>query len=203
MADFDKKALFNLGYGLYVLTVNDGKKDNGMIINTVAQVASSPERIAISVNKANYSHDVIRQTGIMNIHPLTEDTPFSVFQKFGFCSGRDTNKFEGEQVFHSANGAPVLTANINSFISLKVERYIDLGSHGMVICEITDGAVMNNKPTMTYSYYHANVKPKPRPVKKKGFVCKICGYIYEGDTLPEDFVCPICKHGAVDFEPIG
>lgn len=199
---YDGKALFKIGYGLYVITSNDGTKDNGMICNTVTQVASSPDRIAVAINKANYSHDVIKKTGFMNVNCLTEEASFDIFRQFGFKSGRDTDKFEGEQVFHTANGAAILTKFINSFISLKVTDYIDTGSHGLFICELTDAAVINDKPSMTYAFYHANVKPKPQPKKTKGFVCKICGYIYEGETLPEDYVCPICKHPASDFEPI-
>ncbi|MBP3272086.1 MAG: flavin reductase, partial [Ruminococcus sp.] len=156
----------------------------------------------VAINKANYSHDVIKKTGFMNVNCLTEEASFDIFRQFGFKSGRDTDKFEGEQVFHTANGAAILTKFINSFISLKVTDYIDTGSHGLFICELTDAAVINDKPSMTYAFYHANVKPKPQPKKTKGFVCKICGYIYEGETLPEDYVCPICKHPASDFEPI-
>jgi flavin reductase (DIM6/NTAB) family NADH-FMN oxidoreductase RutF len=145
---------------------------------------------------------MIKNSGTMNVCMLTEEAPFEVFTRFGFQSGRDADKFAGEQVFRSANGAPILTKFINSFMSLKVVDYTDLGSHGLFICEPTDSAVMNDKPSMSYAYYHANVKPKPQPQKKKGFICNICGYIYEGDTLPDDFVCPLCKHGAADFEPI-
>ena len=201
MAAYDSKALFKLGYGLYVVTTNDGKRDNGMICNTVSQVASSPELVAVSINKANYSHDTIRSTGVMNINCLTEDAPFEVFKKFGFVSGRDTDKFAGEQVFRSENGCAILGANINSFISLKVVNYMDMGSHGLFICEITDAVVMSDKPSMTYAYYHANVKPKPQTAAV-GWVCKICGYIYEGEELPADFICPLCKHPASDFEPL-
>lgn len=200
MSGYDPKALFKIGYGLYVVTVNDGGKDNGMICNTVSQIASSPERVAVSVNKANYTHDVIKRTGVMNVNCLTEDAPFEMFKQFGFQSGRDTDKFAGETVFRSANGAPILGRHINAFISLKVVQYLDMNSHGLFICEITDAAAMNDKPGMSYSYYHANVKPKPQ--KRRGYVCRICGYIYEGGELPEDFICPICKHPASDFEPL-
>ncbi len=202
MAQYDPTALFKLGYGLYVITSNDGSRDNGMICNTVSQVAVSPDKLAVAINKANYTHDTIKETGFMNVNCLTEEAPFELFRQFGFQSGRDVNKFEGEQVFRTANGAAILTKFINAFISLKVTDYVDLGSHGLFICELTDSAVMNSKPSMTYAYYHANVKPKPQAEKKKGFICKICGYIYEGDTLPEDFICPLCKHPASDFEPI-
>ncbi len=199
---FDSKALFKLGYGLYVLTSNDGTRDNGMIVNSVLQAASSPVRIAVSINKANHTHDTVKRTGVFNLNCLTEDAPFAMFKQFGFVSGKDTDKFSGEQVFHSGNGIAILSGSINSFLSLRVVDYLDLGSHGMFICEVTDAAVLNDKPTMSYAYYHANVKPKPKPKATKGYICKICGYIYEGETLPDDFVCPICKHPASDFEPI-
>lgn len=202
MNEYDPKALFKIGYGLYVITVNDGKKDNGMICNTVMQVSLSPDRIAVSISKANYTHDVVKSIGVMNINCLTTETPFELFKQFGFKSGRDTDKFAGEKVFHSANGAPVLGKYINAFISLKVVQYVDMNSHGLFICEITDAAALNDNESMSYSYYHANVKPKPQVKKQKGFICKICGYIYEGDELPADFICPICKHPASDFEPI-
>lgn len=198
----DLSALFNIGYGLYVVTCNDGKKDNGLIVNTISQVTSSPNRIAVTINKDNYSHHIIKQSGIMNVNCLSQDAPFSVFQRFGFHSGRSVNKFEGEEVFRSDNGLVFLSKNINSFMSLKVEEYVDLGTHGMFICSITESRVISNAETMTYTYYQKNVKPKPEPQGKKGFVCKICGYVYEGDELPDDFVCPLCKHGAADFEPI-
>ena len=196
------KALFNIGYGLYVVTCNDGKKDNGLIVNTVTQVTDSPNRVAVTINKANYSHHVIRQTGAMNVNCLCVDAPFSVFESFGFRSGRTVDKFAGCQVNRSDNGLVFLPRYINSFMSLKVENYVDLGTHGMFICAVTEARVINDRETMTYTYYQNNVKPKPKTEGKKGFVCKVCGYIYEGETLPEDFVCPLCKHGAADFEPI-
>ena len=199
----DMSALFNIGYGLYVVTSNDGKKDNGLIVNTVAQVSDSPNRIAVTINKANYSHHIIKQTGILNVNCLSVDAPFSVFKQFGFVSGRTVDKFEGMEVLRSDNGLVFLTRYINSFMSLKVENYIDLGSHGMFICSVTEARVVSDRETMTYAYYQKNVKPKPQTEGKKGFVCKVCGYIYEGDELPEDFICPLCKHGAADFEPIG
>ncbi len=198
----DPAAMFKIGYGLYVVTCNDGSKDNGLIVNTVAQVANSPDKIAVTINKENYSHHVIKQTGKMNVNCLSTDAPFKVFEDFGFVSGRNTDKFADYQCDHSANGLAVMPRYINAFISLEVEQYVDLGSHGMFICSITEARTINDKETMTYSYYHANVKPKPQTEGIKGFVCKICGYIYEGDTLPDDFICPLCKHGAADFEPI-
>ena len=198
----DLTALFKIGYGLYVVTCNDGKKDNGLIVNTVAQVSDSPKRISVTINKANYSHHVIKQSGKLNVNCLTTSTPFSVFEKFGFASGRSVDKFAGDSVLRSENGLVYLDEHVNSYMSLTVEQYVDLGSHGMFICTIDEAKVLNNDDTMTYSYYHANVKPKPKTEGKKGYVCKICGYVYEGDTLPEDFVCPLCKHPASDFEPI-
>ena len=198
----DPAALFNIGYGLYVVTSNDGKKDNGLIVNTVTQVTNTPNRVAVTINKANYSHHVIKQTGVMNVNCLTVEAPFKVFEQFGFVSGRNTDKFKDCSPLRSANGLVVLPRYINSFMSLKVEQYIDLGTHGMFVCEVTEANVISDKETMTYAYYHANVKPKPQTEGKKGYVCKICGYVYDGSPLPEDFVCPLCKHGAEDFEEI-
>lgn len=199
----DLSALFNIGYGLYVVTSNDGKKDNGLIVNTVSQVTNTPNRIAVTINKANYSHHVIKQTGIMNLNCLSTDAPFSVFETFGFQSGRTADKFAGWDPLRSDNGLVFLPKYINSFMSLKVDQYIDLDTHGMFICSITEARVMSNVETMTYTYYQNNVKPKPATEGKKGYVCKVCGYIYEGDELPDDFICPLCKHGVADFEPIG
>ena len=198
----DLTALFNIGYGLYVVTSNDGKKDNGLIVNTVTQVTNTPNRIAVTINKENYSHHVIKQTGIMNINCLTVDAPFSVFERFGFQSGRNVDKFADCEPLRSDNGLVFLPRYINSFMSLKVEQYVDLDTHGMFICSVTEARVLSDRETMTYTYYHNNVKPKPETEGKKGYVCKICGYIYEGDTLPEDYICPLCKHGASDFEEI-
>jgi len=198
----DLTALFKIGYGLYVVTSNDGKKDNGLIVNTVTQVTDTPNRIAVTINKANYSHHVIKQTGKMNINCLTVDAPFKVFEAFGFVSGRNVDKFANCEPLRSDNGLVFLPRYINSFMSLKVEQYVDLDTHGMFICSVSEARVLSDRDTMTYAYYHANVKPKPETDGKKGFVCKICGYVYEGETLPDDFICPLCKHGAADFEPI-
>ena len=198
----DMSALFRIGYGLYVVTSNDGKRDNGLIVNTVTQLTDNPYRVAVNINKANYSHHIIQQTGIMNVNCLSVDAPFSVFEQFGFQSGRSTDKFAGQKVNRSGNGLVFLDKYINAFMSLKVEQYVDLGTHGMFICSVTEARVMSDQETMTYTYYQNNVKPKPQTEGKKGFVCKVCGYIYEGDELPEDYICPLCKHGAVDFEPI-
>ncbi len=198
----DMTALFRIGYGLYVVTSHDGKKDNGLIVNTVTQVTNTPNRIAVTINKENYSHHVIKQTGKMNINCLSTDAPFSVFERFGFQSGRNVDKFENCTPLRSDNGLVFLPRYINAFMSLAVEQYVDLDTHGMFICTVTEARVLSEKETMTYTYYLENVKPKPKTEGKKGYVCTVCGYVYEGDTLPDDFVCPLCKHGASDFEEI-
>ena len=198
----DMSALFKIGYGLYVVTSNDGKKDNGLIVNTITQVTNTPNRVAVTINKANYSHHVIKQTGIMNVNCLSVDAPFKVFEVFGFNSGRVVDKFADCTPYRSDNGLVFLPRYINSFLSLKVEQYVDLDTHGMFICSVTEARIINDRETMTYTYYLNEVKPKPETEGKKGYVCKICGWVYEGDTLPADIVCPLCKHGAADFEPI-
>ncbi|MCQ4022743.1 MULTISPECIES: flavin reductase [unclassified Ruminococcus] len=198
----DMSALFKIGYGLYVVTSNDGNRDNGLIVNTVTQLTDSPNRVAVNINKANYSYHTIKQTGKMNVNCLSVDAPFKVFETFGFQSGRNTDKFKSCEVLRSDNGLVFLPRYINAFMSLKVEQYVDLDTHGMFICTVTEARVMSDKETMTYTYYQNNVKPKPETQGKKGFVCKICGYIYEGDVLPDDYICPLCKHGVADFESI-
>ncbi len=194
----DLKALNKIGYGLYVITSFDGKKHNGFISNSVMQVSSNPVQLAISINKQNYSHDVIKETGKLNVNILTEDAPFSTFKQFGFQSGRDVDKFKGEEVITSVNGLAIYNKNTNGCLCLKVSDYVSCGSHGLFLCAIEESAVLSEKETMTYSYYHKNVKEKPKI--KNAYVCKICGYVYEGETLPPDFICPICKHGAEYFE---
>ena len=198
----DLNALRNIGYGLYVVTSNDGTKDNGLIVNTVAQLTDTPNRVAVTINKENYSHHVIRQSGIMNVNCLDVTAPFSLFENYGFRSGRAADKFAGVQELRSDNGLRFLPAHINSFMSLKVEEYLDMGTHGLFICSVTEARVISEKESMSYAYYHANVKPRPQTEGKKGHVCKICGWVYEGEELPQDIVCPLCKHGAADFEPI-
>lgn len=198
----DFSALFRIGYGLYVVTSHDGAKDNGLIVNTVSQVTSSPNRVCVCINKQNYSHHIIKQTGVMNVNCLSVDAPFSVFEDFGFRSGRTVDKFEGMETLRSENGLIVLPRYVNAFMSLKVEQYLDLDTHGMFICSVTEARVLSDRETMTYTYYQNYVKPKPQTEGKKGWVCKVCGYVYEGDELPDDIVCPLCKHGAADFEPI-
>ncbi len=198
----DLTALFKIGYGLYVVTSRDGERDNGLIVNTVTQLTDNPNRVAVNINKANYSHHIIQKTGKLNVNCLSVEAPFSVFETFGFQSGRAVDKFAGQTMPRSDNGLIFLPRYINAFLSLEVEQYVDLGTHGMFICRVSEARVISDAETMTYTYYHQQVKPKPQTEGKKGFVCKVCGYVYEGDELPEDFVCPLCKHGAADFEPI-
>lgn len=198
----DITALFKIGYGLYVLTSNDGKKDNGMIVNTVMQLTDTPLRVGVTINKQNYTHDTVMNSRIMNVSCLSTDAPFSIFENFGFRSGKDNDKFEGIDVPHSENGLPYLDKYANAFLSLAVEDTVDLGTHTMFICTLTESKTLSNAPSMTYAYYHSDVKPKPETKKKTGYVCKICGFVYEDEPLPDDFICPICKHGASDFEKL-
>ncbi|MGN0661197.1 MAG: flavin reductase [Oscillospiraceae bacterium] len=199
----DEKSLFKIPYGLYVLTSNDGEKDNGCIINTVMQVTNKPNRISIAVNKLNFTHDMIKKSGVFNVSVLTESVPFSVFERFGFKSGKDTDKFAGfEHTAVSQNGLKYLTAYTNALISGKVVSSEDCGTHTVFIADVTQAEILSDEKSVTYDYYFANIKPKPAvsESKKKRYVCKICGYVYEGDELPDDFICPLCKHGAEDFE---
>ena len=198
----DLSALFKIGYGLYVVTSNDGKRDNGIVVNAVTQLTNTPNMVGVTINKDSYSHHVIKQTGKMNVNCLSVEAPFSVFENFGFRSGRNVDKFEGETPLRSDNGLAFLDKYINAFISLKVEQYVDLGTHGMFVCSVGEARVISDRETMTYTYYLENVKPKPQTEGKKGYVCKICGWVYEGDTLPDDLICPLCKHPASDFEEI-
>lgn len=199
----DNNAMYNIGYGLYILTAKENEKDNGCILNTVMQVTTSPNQIMISVNKQNYTHDMIVRTGKFNLSVLTEETPFSIFERFGYQSGKNTDKFNGfEEVERSQNELTYLSKYVNSYISGKVISKIDVGSHTLFLSEVEDAKVLSKSESVTYSYYQSSIKPKPNKEVKKGYRCKVCGYIYEGDVLPEDFVCPICKHGASDFERI-
>ena len=206
MAQLDVKSLFKISYGLYVVTTNDGKRDNGMICNTVVQVTNEPAKLAVTINKANYTHDVIRNTGKMNVCTLSQSTPFSVFENFGFRSGRDADKFDGAAFTRSENGLVVVSRYSNSFFSLVVENYVDLGTHGMFICAVTEAQTMSDEPTMTYDYYMSDVKPKPQPSPAstggaKRWICPICGYVYEGEGQPPaDYLCPLCKHPGSEFE---
>ena len=200
----DPAAFFKLSYGLFVLTAREGEKDNGCIINTAQLLTDTPKRITIAVNKQNLTHDMILRTGVFNVSVLTEKVPFKVFQHFGFQSGRDTDKFAGWESPRSANGLCYLPEYTNALLSGRVISTADYGTHTLFVAEVTEARILSEEPSVTYSYYFQHIKPKPQPQaeQKKGFVCKICGYVYEGDTLPEDFICPLCKHGAEDFEPL-
>lgn len=197
-------AIHKLTYGLFILTARDGEKDNGCIINTVTQVTSEPNRITIAVNKANYTHDMIVRTGEFNVSVLTENSKFETYKHWGFQSGKDTDKLEEISFKRAENGITYIADETNAYISAKVVSSIDLGSHTLFIADVTASEVLSDDESVTYSYYHKNIKPsKPKTEeKKKGFICTICGYIYEGDTLPDDFICPLCKHPASDFEPL-
>ena len=203
----DTSTMHKLTYGLFILTARENDKDNGCIINTCMQVTTTPNRILIAVNKQNYTHDMVLNTGVFNVSILDESAPFTTFERFGFQSGRDTDKLIGLAASRAENGVIYPTLNVSGVISAKVVEALDMGTHTLFIADVTDCFKMSGRPSLTYAYYHANVKPKskPRPKKedgKKAWRCKICGYIYEGDPLPADFICPICKHGAEDFEPI-
>ena len=199
----NQAAMFQLSYGLFVLSAKDGTKDNGCIVNTVQQVTTSPNRILVAVNKGNYTHDMILKTGEFNASVLSEDAGFDIFQHFGFQSGRDVHKMGGLKTYDRAdNGIIYLTKGANAYISAKVSQTTDLGSHTLFLADVTDGDLLNDVPSVTYAYYHKHIKPQPQETKKTGWRCKICGYIYEGEELPADFICPICKHGAEDFEKL-
>ena len=203
----DPTALFNLSYGLYVLTAREDGRDCGCIVNTVTQLTENPTRIALSVNKQNFTNEVIQRTGVFNISVLTEAATMDLFRHFGFQSGRDVDKFAGRTDPTSENGLRYIDGPANALISGKVEQAIDCGTHMLYIALVTEARKLSDAPSMTYAYYFANVKPKPQPKPaekpRRGFVCRICGYFYAGDELPPDFICPLCKHGAADFEPVG
>ncbi|MCL2671056.1 MAG: flavin reductase [Clostridiales bacterium] len=204
-AIIDRKTMRALSYGLFVLTARDGAKDNGCIINTVTQIADNPLCITIAVNKANFTRDMIVKTGEFAVSVLTQETPFRVFEHFGFHSGRDTNKFADCSAEHrTAGGILYVPKFTNAVIAAKVTESIDCGSHTLFVAEVTEAFALPGAPSATYQYYFDHIKPKPQPreEKKKGYVCKICGYVYEGDPLPADFICPLCKHGAADFETL-
>ena len=199
MSTIDKTALFTLGYGLYVVTAREGK-DNGCICNTVMQVTDTPLRVAVCLNNGNFTCEQIKKSGVMNVNTLSEQAPFSLFERFGFQSGREADKFDGFDLWRTENGVAALTGEYsNAVLSLKVSEQKDLGSHTLFICEVTEAQVLMERASMTYAYYHAHVKPKPA-ASEGGWVCKICGYKYEGESLPDDFICPWCKHPASDFE---
>ncbi len=201
MPQINNDSMFKLSYGLFVIT-SKAEKDNGCIINTVQQVTQEPLKITVAVNKDNYTHDMIKESGIFNISVLTEAVPFEVFERFGFASGRNKDKFDGfSDVARTENGLLYLTKYSNAVISGKVIDEIDCGTHTIFVADVTEALKLSDERSVTYQYYFDNIKPKPAQ-KKKGFVCKICGYVYEGDELPDDFICPLCKHPASDFEEI-
>lgn len=204
----DKTAMYTLTYGLFVLTSQDENKQNGCIVNTVSMLTDNPKRITVFVNKANYTEQLIKKTGIFNVSVLTKETPFSLFKQFGFCSGRDTDKFAGTNYPKAENGLYYVPDYANAFISAKVIDYHEYGTHTLFVAEVTEAKTLSSNPSVSYEYYLSNIKPKPEVAvssteteKKEKWVCKICGYVHEGE-LPEDFVCPWCKHPASDFEKI-
>jgi flavin reductase (DIM6/NTAB) family NADH-FMN oxidoreductase RutF len=204
-AMIEPKAMFKLTYGLFVLIARDGDKDNGCIINTITQITENPLRISVALNKSNFTHDMISKTGEFNISILTESVPFRIFEQFGFASGKDTDKFaESDDGERSVNGIRYLSKYTNGLISAKVTEVLDCGTHTLFIADVVQTLVLSNEPSTTYQYYLDYIKPKPQvsKEKKKGFVCRICGYEYEGDVLPDDIICPLCKHGSEDFESI-
>ena len=197
------KALFKITYGLYWLSVRSYGQDNACIINTAVQVASDPLTVSISVNKANKTHNMIMESGRFNVSALTVDTPFDLFKRFGMQSGRDVNKFVGfEYAERAQNGIYILSRYANAYLSCRLLRTVDLGSHTLFIAALEDAQVLSGDPCCTYGYYQSDIKPKPQPAKKKGWVCSVCGHVYEGEELPDDYICPLCKHGKEDFQPI-
>lgn len=199
----DNKVMYNLSYGLFILTAKDGEKDNGCIVNTVSQVTTDPNRIIVAVNKQNYTHDMIVKTGMFNVSILSENSKFQTYKHWGFQSGRDMDKTESITFERAENGIIYIAEETNAFISAKVVSMTDLGTHTLFLADVTDGKILSDEASVTYNYYQKNIKEAPAAdTKKKGFICTICGYIYEGDTLPEDFICPWCKHPASDFKPI-
>ncbi len=204
----DNKAMYKLSYGLFVLTAKVGDKENGCITNTAIQVASEPNQIAVAVNKANYTHDMIMQTKKCNISVISEAANFELFKHFGFQSGRDVDKFASfTDCAHADNGIPYITKGTNAYFSLEIKQTVDLGSHTLFVGEPVAMEVLSADESATYSYYQSNIKPKPEAVGKTPdgqtvWRCKICGYEYVGEELPEDFICPICKHPASDFEKV-
>ena len=199
----DQKALYNLTYGLYLLTAHEEGKDNGCIINTAIQAASDPVRVLVCVIKNNYTCGMIQRTGQFNVSAITQDATFDLFKHFGMQSGRDVDKFAGfEGVARGENGVYYLAERANMYLSAKVSEQHDLGSHMLFIGEVTDAAVLGTQPPCTYAYYQSDIKPKPQPVQKKQWVCRICGHVYEGEQVPDDYICPLCSHGKEDFEPV-
>lgn len=199
----NNNAMYNLSYGLFILTARQDDKDNGCIVNTVMQVTSQPNRIAVAVNKNNLTHEMIMNTAKFNVSVLTENSKFDTYKRWGFRSGRDTDKAEEISFSRSKNDVIYIAEETNAYISAKVVSATDLGTHTLFIADVTDCEVLSDEESVTYSFYQKNIKVKPDAAqKKKGFICTVCGYIYEGDSLPEDFICPLCKHPASDFQPL-
>ena len=198
----DKKAMYKLTYGLFILTAKEEEKDNGCIVNTVTQVTTEPNRITVAVNKKNYTHDMILRTGTFNVSVLTENSRFETYRHWGFQSGAETDKMEGITFQRAENGIVYNEDQCNVYISAKVVSATDLGTHTLFLADVTDARALADEESVTYSYYQKNIKTAPKTEGKKGFICTVCGYIYEGDTLPEDFVCPLCKHPASDFKKL-
>ena len=204
----DNKVMYSLSYGLFVLSARRGDKDNGCITNTAIQVTTDPNRIVCAINKSNYTHDMVQETGRFTLSILSEEADFELFKRFGFQSGRDVDKFAGfeSHVKRDGDGLPYVTRGANAWLSCKVVSATDLGTHTLFLADVLDGGVISSVPSATYSYYQAHIKPKPgasaAPSEKKRWVCKVCGYVYEGDELPADYICPLCKHPASDFEPL-
>ena len=201
----EKEAMYKLTYGLFVLTVKDGEKQNGCIVNTVSMITDNPKRITVFVNKANYTEELLRKTGELNVSILTESAPFEVFKQFGFCSGRDTDKFAGKSYPKAENGIYYIPENTNALLSAKVIDFYDYGTHTLFVAEVTEAKTLSGEKSVTYEYYQNHIKPKPQTEKAASggkWVCKICGYVHEGEELPDDFICPWCKHPASDFEKI-
>ena len=202
---FEKEAMYKISYGLFVLTTKYGEKQNGCIVNTVSMLTDNPTRIVVFVNKANYTEELVRKSGVLNVSVLTESAPFELFKQFGFCSGRDTDKFAGQNYPQTENGVNYIPNYTNAVISAKVIDAHDYGTHTLFVAEVTEAKKISNDKSVTYEYYQSHIKPKPQPqpqkTDKEKWVCKICGYVHEGE-LPDDFICPWCKHPASDFEKI-
>ena len=203
VSDMDNRAMYRLSYGLFVLTAKEGEKDNGCIINTAVQVTTEPNCITIAVNKKNYTHDMIVRTGVFNVSVLTEKSSFDTFRHWGFQSGANVDKTKEITFSRADNGVIYLTQETNAVICARVVSTVDLGTHTLFLADVTDAKVLGDDPSATYAYYQSNIKQAPKAApEKKGFICTVCGYVYEGETLPEDFICPWCKHPASDFKPL-
>lgn len=198
----DEKAMYKISYGLYILTAREGNKDNGCIVNTVIQVTTTPNRIAVAVNKKNFTHGMIERTGLFNVSVLTERSTFTTYKHWGMQSGATVDKLQAVTFERADNGVVYIAEQCNAVLCAKVVSTVDLGTHTLFLADVTDARTLGDDPSVTYAYYQSHIKVAPKPEKKKGFICTVCGYIYEGDTLPADFVCPWCKHPASDFKPL-